>query len=200
MSLTCLFGGTFNPVHNGHLFLADEARHTLGLERIVFVPNHLPPHKEQPLVDATARLEMLEAAVRKVDGFEVSRVELEREGRSYTIDTIESFPREERLAFLCGADAFLSPWYRLEAVLERLDLLVIANRAGFDFQLAPQLKALPKALQEKIQLLNFPDIAISSSEIRERIKEKRAFRFLLPKPVFHIISKSSLYTAGEIHL
>lgn len=194
MALTCLFGGTFNPVHNGHLFLAEEALHALGLKRVVFVPNRLPPHKESPSITASDRLKMLEAAVEGIDAFEVNRVELEREGRSYTIDTLETYPPEARLAFLCGADAFLYNWHRLPDVLTRLEHLVIANRAGFDFKLPPQLAALPENLRNKIRLLEFPDIAISSSEIRRRVSEGRAYRFLLPEPVYRMICHSRFYS------
>lgn len=195
MSLTCLFGGTFNPIHNGHLFLADEARHTLGLERVVFVPNRLPPHKENPRLDTAARLRMLEVAVGGIDGFEVSRVELEREGPSFTIDTLESYPETERLAFLCGADAFLYPWHRLSDVLERLEVLLLANRAGFEFRLPTQLEALSSDLRAKIKRLEFPDIAISSSDIRRRVQEGRAFRFLVPEPVHKLITECGHYRA-----
>lgn len=193
MALTCLFGGTFNPIHNGHLFLAEEALHTLGLDRVVFVPNRLPPHKETPSLTASDRLNMLEAAVADIDVFEVNRVEVERKGRSYTIDTLESYPPETRLAFLCGADAFLYDWHRLTDVLARLERLIIANRAGFIFELPPQLAALPEPLREKIRLLEFPDIAISSSEIRRRVAEGRAYRFLLPDAVYRIICRSGFY-------
>lgn len=201
MSLTCLFGGTFNPIHNGHLFLADEARHVLGSQRIVFIPNRTPPHKESPRVDAAARQVMLKAAVDTVEGFEIDQVELEREGPSFTIHTLESYPSSERLAFLCGADAFLYPWHRLNDVLERLEVLLLANRAGFEFRLPPQLEALPPHLRDKIRLLEFPDISISSSDIRRRVREGRAFRFLVPEPVYRIILSHGHYLdSGSVEL
>lgn len=192
-----LFGGTFNPIHNGHLFLAEEALHAFGLEGVAFVPNRLPPHKESPQVDAEARYRMLCAAVEGVPEFDVSRVELEREGRSYTIDTLESFPKQQELAFICGADAFLYDWYRLSDVLERLSLLILANRAGFKFEIPPQLQALPERLKSKIKLLEFPDIAISSSAIRRRVNQRRPYRFLIPEAVYRIISKSGLYAPAS---
>jgi nicotinate-nucleotide adenylyltransferase len=188
-----LFGGTFNPVHNGHLFLALEARQQAGLDRIVFIPNARPPHKEQPDVCPETRYEMLCEAVKSVPEFEVSRVELDRQGRSYTIDTLESFPVEQSLTFLCGADAFNADWHRLENVMARLDTLLVANRAGFPFEMPAQLRALPDSLKLKIKLMEFPDIAISSSAIRQRISELRPFRFLIPEPVYRMIAESSLY-------
>lgn len=189
-----LLGGTFNPVHNGHLFLAEEARVQCQLDRVLFIPNRRPPHKDEPKVTAEIRYQMLLAATEKCPDFEVSRVELDREGRSYTTDTLNSFPEEDELTFICGADAFNSDWYRLEDVLRRLTHLILANRAGFPFELPAQLQALPKELQKKISMMEFPDISISSSDIRSRIKEKKAHRFLIPEPVYRIITESELYS------
>lgn len=194
-----IFGGTFNPVHNGHLFLAEEALAAASLDRVVFIPNRRPPHKDSPEVDAEIRYDMLKAATSEVPLFEVSRVELDRDGRSYTVDTLHSFPQQQELVFICGADAFLVDWYQLEQVMTRLSTLLIANRAGFAFEIPEQLKALPKELQAKIQLLDFPDICISSSNIRGRIRNQNPFRFLIPEPVYRIITKSGLYQqSGKI--
>ena len=180
-------------MHNGHLFLALEALYFAGLEKIVFIPNRLPPHKEQPSVTAEKRFEMLSEATRDIPQFGVSRVELERVGPSYTFDTLQAFAPDLELTFLCGADAFSVDWYRLEGVMERLSLLLIANRVGSPFEIPAQLKRLPQALQKKIQLMNFPNIAISSSDIRNRIAQARPFRFLIPEPVYRIITESGLY-------
>jgi nicotinate-nucleotide adenylyltransferase len=188
-----IFGGTFNPVHNGHLFLALEARQKAGLDRVVFVPNRRPPHKKEPDVCPETRYDMLCQAVENVPEFEVSRVELDREGRSFTIDTLESFPAEQSLTFLCGTDAFNADWFRLEDVVERLDALVLANRSGYPFEMPTQLQALPKSLKDKVQLMTFPDIAISSSAIRQRVRTSQPFRFLIPEPVYRMIVESTLY-------
>lgn len=188
-----LLGGTFNPVHNGHLFLALEAAHHCSLERVVLLPNCLPPHKEAPSVTGEDRFKMLEAATAEVSNLTVSRRELERKGRSYTIDTLESFPSSSRLVFCCGADAFEADWYRLEDVVDRLERLLIANRAGTDFQLPRQLESLSEERLAKVEMMPFPDITISSSDIRTRIIEGRPFRFLIPDPVYRIITKSGFY-------
>lgn len=188
-----ILGGTFNPVHNGHLFLALEAMHIARLDKVVFVPNRLPPHKEQPAVTAEKRFEMLLEATRDIPQFGVSRVELERVGPSYTYDTVHTFAPEQELTFICGADAFAADWYRLEGVIQRLSLLLVANRVGSLFEIPDQLKRLPQVLQKKVQLMVFPDIAISSSDIRSRIAQARPFRFLIPEPVYRIITESGLY-------
>jgi len=188
-----LLGGTFNPVHNGHLFLALEAMNVARLDRVVFIPNRLPPHKEEPDVCGETRYKLLCTAVEGVPEFQVSRVELDRQGRSFTIDTLQSFPAEQKLTFICGADAFNADWYRLEDVVERLETLLLANRAGYPFKMPAQLLELPDRLKTRIRMMTFPDIAISSSELRARIRERRPFRFLIPEPVYRIITESRLY-------
>lgn len=170
-----------------------EARQIAGLDRVVFIPNRRPPHKEEPDVCAETRYRMLCAAVEDVPELEVSRVELDREGRSYTVDTLSSFPADQSLTFICGADAFDADWYRLEDVMARLDTLLLANRAGYEFNISAQLKELPEPLQKKIQMMTFPDIAISSSAIRKRVSQQKPFRFLIPDSVYRIITESRLY-------
>lgn len=191
-----ILGGTFNPVHNGHLFLALEALHALDLERVLLVPNRLPPHKESPAVSAEQRWEMLEAAVEGESRIELSRVELDRQGRSYTIDTLEALGSKHDWAFICGADAFRVPWHRPEDVLGRLHALLIAHRHGVSDDLPPLLQSMPEQLRAKIVPLDFPDIAISSSDIRMRIAQGRPFRYLLPEAVYRIIQEKGLYCGG----
>jgi nicotinate-nucleotide adenylyltransferase len=188
-----LLGGTFNPIHNGHLFLALEARYRCALDRVVFMPNRIPPHKRLPQETAGIRYAMLESVVKDVEEFELSRLELDRTGRSYTIDTVEELSSENELVFICGCDAFNAPWFRLEEVVENLHTLLIANRAGSKFELPTQLASLPDRLRHKITMMPFPDISISSSDIRRRIQDGRPFRFLIPEPVYRIITKSGLY-------
>lgn len=188
-----LLGGTFNPIHNGHLFLALEAIHLMGLERVVFIPNRVPPHKAPPGITASVRLTLLEAALKGVPGFSFSTIELEREGPSYTIDTLEALGPPGEFVFICGADAFTSPWHRLQDVVERLHGLVIARRSGLPATLPPALQQLPERLHDKFELMEFPPIAISSTEVRERIAEQRPFRFLIPDPVYRIITESGFY-------
>jgi nicotinate-nucleotide adenylyltransferase len=190
-----LLGGTFNPIHNGHMFLAEEAFYQAKLDRLIFLPNRIPPHKDLPEVTAQARFEMLVAATEQIPEFSVSRVELERAGRSYTIDTLESFPEELELVFICGSDAFNADWHRLSDVVARLDTLLIANRAGSPFQVPSQLRGLSENLKKKVQMMDFPDISISSSEIRQRICQGRPYRSLIPEPVYRIISRSGLYAS-----
>lgn len=191
-----ILGGTFNPVHNGHLFLALEAAHHLGLDRVLLMPNRLPPHKESPSISAELRLEMLEQAVADEPRLRASPVELDRSGRSYTIDTLEALGDEHDWVFICGADAFLSPWHRPEDVLRRLNTLLLAHRHGFPDELPPILREMPGELRAKVEHLDFPDVAISSSDIRKRIAEARPYRFLLPDAVYRTIEEKQLYRGG----
>lgn len=187
-----LLGGTFNPIHNGHLFLAEEARYRFELDEVVFIPNRIPPHKELPGVDSEMRYQMLLAAVGDSSHFSVSRVELDREGASYTVDTLDAF-KEYDISFICGADAFNSTWYRLDAVFDKLKALVLANRAGYPFEMPGQLMELSQARRSKIVMMEFPDISISSSQIRRRVKEGRPFRYLVPDSVSRKIVDFGLY-------
>ncbi len=124
-------------------------------------------------------------------------MELDRSGRSYTIDTLEALGDEQDLIFICGADAFRHPWHRPQDVLERLQTLLLANRHGYENDLPPLLADMPARLQAKIRRLSFPDIAISSSDIRARIALGRPFRYLIPDVVYQLIRQKGLYTDKE---
>jgi nicotinate-nucleotide adenylyltransferase len=193
--LTGILGGTFDPIHNGHLFLALEAMQEAGLDRVVFIPNRVPPHKAAPGVGPEQRWEMLLAAIAPEPRLEASRIELEREGPSYTLDTVSQLAQENRVAFICGADAFRAPWHRPEAVLERLELLLLAHRHGVSSELPPVLAQMPEPLRARIRHLNFPDIAISSTDLRHRIAQGRPFRYLVPDRVHDYIMEHKLYLA-----
>lgn len=191
-----LLGGTFDPVHNGHLFLALEAMHAAQLERVILIPNRVPPHKAAPGVGVEDRWRMLLAAIETEPRLEASRIELDREGPSYTLDTVQTLSPDYRLTFICGADAFRASWHRPEAVLELLDGVVMAHRYGVPAGLPPLLAQLPERLQRKVYHLKFPDIAISSTELRQRIAEGRPIRYLVPETVYQEIFQRGLYTIG----
>ncbi len=160
----------------------------------MFIPNRVPPHKEFPLGGAEARWEMLCEAIAGEPRFEASRIELDRTGRSYTLDTLEALGTGDALVFICGADAFRTTWHRPDAVLEHLDTLLLANRFGVGQELPPALEALSAELRNKIRRLDFPDIAISSSDIRLRIATGRPFRYLVPESVHQYIERLGVYS------
>jgi nicotinate-nucleotide adenylyltransferase len=192
-----IMGGTFDPIHNGHLFLALEAMHVCQLERVLLIPNRVPPHKAAPGVGAEQRWDMLLQAIAPEPRLQGSRMELEREGPSYTLDTVRELSAENELVFICGADAFASKWHRPDAVLEQLDMLLMAHRFGVPPELPAVLAELPEALRAKVRHLDFPDIAISSSDLRLRIAQGRPFRYLVPDAVHRYITEQRLYLGVE---
>ena len=195
---TGIFGGTFDPIHIAHLAVAEAARDTFGLRRVLFIPAAQPPHK--PGRDITAvehRLAMVELAVAANPAFEVSRVEVDRTGPSYTVDTLaalcEADPAD-RLALILSAESYteLSTWREPRRILE-LANIIVAPRDGYadaDRDLVPsQFPDAPAA----IAFLDGPHIRLSASEIRARAAEGRSVRYLVPDAVAAYISDHGLY-------
>ena len=198
-----VFGGTFDPIHVAHLAVAEAARDALGLERVLFVPNRQPPHKpDQVVTPAADRLAMVRAAIADNPAFEVSTIEIDREGPSYTSDTLEAL-RAERvavgesgdLALILSADAVagLATWHEPARVLE-LAQLVIAPRDGYpDIDEAAIARLVPGA-EARIVVLDGPRMSLSASEIRSRAAVGRSLRYLVPDAVAAYIGDHALYT------
>lgn len=215
-----LLGGSFDPIHYGHLGLADEAREKFDLRRIFFIPASISPHKqESPVSPAAHRLSMLRLALEERPAFSVSEIELARGGVSYTIDTVTQLQREDadrEICLILGADAFrsLGGWKEYERLLERCHCLV-ATRPGFSLD-APQeilqrlfRDASPYAVdnssrknpamlrrRDNGRCLDFFEIEprdISASEIRKRIKSGVSVKNMLPPKVEHYIIENHLY-------
>ncbi len=189
-----IMGGTFDPIHHGHLVAADEARYHFGLDEVVFVPAGQPWQKAGMKVSpAEDRYLMCALATASVPGFSVSRVEVERPGPTYTVDTLRKLSAErpeEELYFITGADAILSilTWKDPEEVLG-LARFVAVTRPGYD------LSRLSEVLRRdgRVSVLEVPALAISSSEIRQRVREGRPYRFLVPREVAAYIENRGLY-------
>lgn len=196
-----IYGGTFNPPHVGHLICAQEALIQLSLDRVVFIPAAVPPHK--PVPDdpgAEHRLGMCRAAVRDDERFEVSDVEVRRGGTSYTLDTLEelntSVP-DSHLFLILGADmaASLPRWHRPERILE-LATLALAERAGTpDTAVTDALSSV--AGGERALHFDMPTIDLSSTVIRSRAAAGQSIRYLVPEPVAGYIRSYSLYQETE---
>lgn len=187
-----MFGGTFNPVHIGHLFIAEEARISLGYDKVVFVPAYKPAHKELvPGVLPDDRLNMLSLAIAKNEFFCVEDCEIRRKGVSYTLDTInylyEYFKPEGKLGLLIGDDLVpgFSSWKSADILPELVDI-VIARRTSTE----------PYSINWRHRYITNTIIHVSSSDIRLRIAEGRAFRYLLPYEVYEYITERGLYRAG----
>lgn len=217
-----IVGGTFNPLHRGHLAVARAIQTRLGFDRMLFVPTGDPPHKRtQDLAPATHRLAMVQLAVDAEPGFEVSDIEVRRSGRSYTIDTITELHAraaaqvEQRFSLCLGLDAFLDieSWHRADELLGRCHFVVV-SRPGLAFarlrslanlpSLDPtQLAALdagrldvatfPLPAERTLTLLTIPPCPVSASMVRTRIAQGLPLDGLLPPPVERYIIRERLY-------
>jgi len=204
-----LLGGTFDPPHIGHLALAQEVYARLGLDRVWFLPAGTPPHKQgQPISAAAQRRAMVERAIAGDERFALCAVELERPGPSYTVETLRQLRAkwrvewggEPQITFIVGWDmlAYLPQWHDAPGVLAALDQLAAVHRPGFvaedeaQTQLA-QLEARLPDLRAKLRLLPTPQLAVASSELRERVAAGLPIRYLVPDAVGAYIAEQGLY-------
>jgi len=192
-----VLGSAFNPPHLGHLALAQEAAWQLGLAEVVLVPTGQAPHKR--IADdpgREARMEMTQLAAADDDRFSVSALEVEREGPSYTYETLEALAEERgdrQLVFVMGADAAvgLESWREPERVVE-LASLAVARRAGVsDADVAEAMRSL--GCEGRATMLEMPQFGVSSSAVRERAKQGRPLRYLVPDAVADFISERGIY-------
>lgn len=190
-----LFGGTFNPVHIAHLVMAAEVVDFLGIRPVVFVPSAVPPHKHAAeAAPAHHRLRMVELAVSGDDRFTVSRVEIDRPGPSYTIDTVRRLGADpDDTYFVVGSDAVaeMDEWHRIDE-LRRMCRFVVLVRPGVDYE------ALPARHLQRALRLDVPRLDISSTDIRRRIAEGRSISYMVPKSVEEYIRREGLYGAGKV--
>jgi len=195
-----ILGGTFNPVHHGHLLLARDAREQLGLDRVLLVPNARSPLREgEELAPAELRLAMVRAAVDGEEGLEAHGIEVERGGRSYTVETLEALSRERpgvAWTFLAGADGLetLERWHRIGDLL-RLATVAVLPRPGYPVAEAwDALRSRAPGVAERVRVL--PDarqVDIRATEVRERVAAGRSIRFLVPAAVESLIRRHHLY-------
>ena len=195
-----VLGGTFDPVHTGHLVLAEQARGQLGLDRVLWVPAGDPWRKAgEPVSPAEDRLVMVRLAIEGNDGFEVSTTELDRAGPTYTLDTLQQLRGEyaaEELFFLLGLDALadLPNWHK-PAELIRLALLGVARRGDEQPRLAELERQMP-GLEERVRWVEMPRLDISGTELRRRASEGRSLRYLVPPAVASYVREHGLYRSA----
>jgi len=195
-----IMGGTFDPIHFGHLITAEEARINFNLDRVIFVPTGNPPHKKDyEVTDPEHRYVMTALATNSNPFFQVSRIEIERRGYSYTVDTLNQFleiyGKDVSLFFISGADAVLDilTWKNVKGVLD-VCTFIAATRPGYPVKkLEDKLKELKDLYGKDVQLLEVTAVAISSTEIRKRVKEGRSIKYLVPESVEEYILKNGLY-------
>jgi len=183
----CLFGGTFDPVHIGHLIIAQAVLENAGLDRVIFIPSARPPHKGDAMMfDAVTRFSMLARAVRGNSSFAVSDIEMRREGLSYTIDTIREMkalqPAGTTFFFLVGWDNLyeINDWKDPRSILEECVLLVADRNCDRSREISPWI-------MEMVCPVSAPVIDISSTDIRARIRDGRSIRYLVPEAVEKMI-------------
>ncbi len=188
-----LFGGTFNPVHTGHVKLVENFKEKLGLDKVLVIPTAQPPHKEaKELVSAEDRINMCKMAFGSLA--EVSDIEISRGGKSYTVLTLEELKKiykDDELYFLVGSDMLLSfkRWYRWE------DILSMCTLCATDRNNEESCKEADPDFFEKIIFCDFEKTVVSSSEVREKLERKEDVTHLIPEKVLNYIKEKGLYNA-----
>ena len=192
-----ILGGTFNPIHLAHLYIAYEAKSQLNLDKVIFIPTGNPPHKkDKKILEADLRYNMVYEAIKNYEDFEISKYEVEKEGYSYTFETLKHFKaKDNELYFITGADCLMDieKWKNPEEIF-RLSRFVVFNRAGYNKE---NLKIQKNNIEEKfntnIDFLDIIDLEISSSMIRERINDGKRVDFFLSKEVLSYIQENNIY-------
>ncbi len=194
-----IMGGTFNPVHNGHLILAESAYEQFHLDTVVFLPSGNPPHKADiSYIDATQRCKMVELAIRDNSHFEMSMEEVLRPGITYTSETLTAMKNNDpnsELFFIIGADSLFSfeTWYRPDVICRQCTILV-ATREGHDSKdVETKIDQLRDMFEADIFRIISPDFDISSRIVRERIASHRSIRYFVPIEVEEYIRENGLY-------
>lgn len=190
----CLFGGTFDPPHIGHLLVAQTIFESEDFDKMFFIPALNPPHKDSSSITAIEhRVKMLELAIQDNPQFEISDLEVTRGGVSYSIDTIQALKKEngfssDELYFLLGSDTLKSfhTWKEPEAILKECQVIV-AVRPGF------RPSDIPAWILSKIRFANLPRIEISATTIRERWRTDKTIRYMVTQPVWEYINEKNLY-------
>ena len=192
-----IIGGTFDPIHLAHIYIAEEAKKKLNLDKVIFVPAGIQPLKtDKKVTEASLRLEMVQKAIEGKIGFEVSDYEIKKEGKSYTYKTLEHFYKEYKdLYFITGADCLLDidKWKEIEKIFS-LCKFVVFTRPGYNNnELVNKKRFVEEKYNGDIILLEVPEIHISSTEIREKIINNEKVDDILPAVVLDIIKEKGLY-------
>jgi len=197
-----IFGGTFDPVHNVHLFIAESARRLEGLDRVLFVPTNRVHYRPPPQASAEHRCAMLLAAIESNDRFALDASDLRAGATGYTADLLPHLERKysgASLTFITGADSLASnAWVRFEEVLQALDAFVIAPRAGVGSAgIARILEAVPASLRARVKTLNLPEMPESATLVRTLLSQRKSVRYLVPEAVWQYLEAHRLYGVSE---
>ena len=193
-----IFGGTFDPLHIAHLILADEARHALSLDKVLWMITPNPPHKKEwTITPVEQRLSMLESTIADNQHFTVSRIDVSRPAPHFAVDTMKllrkEFPKSE-IFYLMGGDSLhdLPTWERPKEFIEKCDGFGVMRRPDDDVDIENLTELFPE-ITEKIRYIKAPLIRISAREIRRRVKLGLPYRYFVPELVFEYIQKMNLY-------
>lgn len=200
-----IFGGSFNPIHYGHLRAAEEVRELFGLEKVIFVPSGSPPLKNSDVAEAYHRFKMTELAISNNPNFAISDFEIRQQAPSYTLNTLTFFKKiyqNDTIFFIIGVDAFyeLKFWYKPQQLVRMVDFIVM-SRPGFEkfkdsefigFQLADNCYRF-KDSEKKAFFVSVTPIGISSTQIRTMVRNGKTIRYLVPQKVINYIEQHKLY-------
>jgi nicotinate-nucleotide adenylyltransferase len=192
--LVGIMGGTFDPVHQGHLLAAELAREAAGLDQVWFMPSFVPPHKANgPAAAPEERLEMVRLAVEGNPTFRVTDIEIRKGGTSYSVDTLKLLAKEHpnvNFSYIIGADMvmYLPRWYRIGEILKNTGFIGLA-RPGYELD----MQKLPEEIRSRVTLVPMARMELSSTDIRSRRRDGRTIRYMVPDPVRVYIEGRGLY-------
>ncbi len=193
-----VLGGTFDPIHIGHLILLEEARNELTLDRIILMPAADPPHKQDRTISAVHhRFRMCELATLDADHISISRIDADRPGPHYSVDTVrllkQQLPADAELYFLIGLDSLrdLPTWHAPEQLIRQC-IVAAFSRAGVSIDWDTLETAIP-GIQSRVRIIDMPELEISSSDLRQRISDGRPIRYQTPRLVEEYIRNMGLY-------
>ena len=198
-----IIGGTFDPVHNAHLYIAYEAKEQLNLDEVIFMPAAKQPFKAENIItDSKLRYEMVKTAIESFNEFSVSSYEIEKGGLSFTYETLQHFKgesdaknQEKELFFITGADCLISieKWSEVEKIFSLATLVVFSRDGISKNEMIEKKKIIEEKYNGKIIILDLKELEISSTDIRERINQNKRIDFFVPPKVVDMIYKKGLY-------
>lgn len=199
MSRIGVFGGTFNPIHNGHIQMIEACRNFAGLDKVIVIPSYTPPHKQcDMLADENQRLEMCKIACRNLEFAEISDIEIKRGGTSYTFETLQSLKQiypDDELCFIMGADMFLSleNWKNPERIFELATIIAVPRNSDDKYDLLKHYTDVLKKMGANAEILNDSVLTVSSTFIRDNILHIERIKDLIDDKVYEYIINNKLY-------